>query len=134
MNLPFAGLDGFARHRPGLASHLALFEIDPPGTQAWKRSCLAGLGMAEPGWLCFVPIDFEAGERWADRLAAAGFDAICTAVIACIDVSRYLGYDRPCRRHACAFVDPLRRRSSPAWAPHDAASLPTGETRCDSFR
>lgn len=85
-----AGLDSFAQRRPELASRLTLFEIDQPGTQAWKRRRLAGLGLGEPAWLRFVPVDFEAGERWPERLAAAGFDATRPAVVACTGVSMYL--------------------------------------------
>ena len=32
-----AGLDTFAQRRPEIASRLQVFEIDQPGTQAWKR-------------------------------------------------------------------------------------------------
>lgn len=32
-----AGLDTFAQRRPELASRLRMFEIDQPGTSAWKR-------------------------------------------------------------------------------------------------
>src|ERR1700761_2175722 len=32
-----AGLDTFAQRRPELASRLKVFEVDPPGPQAWKR-------------------------------------------------------------------------------------------------
>src|SRR5215217_2664514 len=31
-----AGLDTFAQRRPEIASRLVVFEIDKPGTQAWK--------------------------------------------------------------------------------------------------
>jgi O-methyltransferase involved in polyketide biosynthesis len=37
-----------------------------------------------------VPVDFEAGELWWERLAAAGFDAARPAVIASTGVSMYL--------------------------------------------
>ncbi len=39
-----AGLDTFAQRRPELASRLLVFEIDPPGPQAWKRQRLVNLG------------------------------------------------------------------------------------------
>src|ERR1700750_3128347 len=32
-----AGLDTFAQRRPEIATRLQVFEIDRPGTQAWKR-------------------------------------------------------------------------------------------------
>ena len=40
-----AGLDTFAQRRPGLGGRLRVFEVDQPGTQAWKkRQRLAELG------------------------------------------------------------------------------------------
>src|SRR5947209_14481088 len=57
-----AGLDTFAQRRPELASRLRVFEIDQPGTQAWKRQRLIDLGFGVPDWLHFVPVDFEAGQ------------------------------------------------------------------------
>jgi methyltransferase (TIGR00027 family) len=85
-----AGLDTFAQRRPEIASRLRVFEVDRPGPQAWKRRRLAELGYGVPGWLRLVPVDFEAGESWRDRLAAAGFDAGQPAVVASAGVSMYL--------------------------------------------
>ena len=59
-----AGLDTFAQRRPEIASRLRVFEVDQPGTQAWKRQRLVELGFGIPDWLRLVPVDFEAGERW----------------------------------------------------------------------
>src|SRR4029077_9852267 len=69
-----AGLDTFAQRRPELAARLRVFEVDQPGTQAWKRRRLAELGYGVPAWLRLVPVDFEAGDSWSQRAAAAGFD------------------------------------------------------------
>jgi methyltransferase (TIGR00027 family) len=88
-----AGLDTFAQRRPDVASHLRIFEVDQPGPQAWKRQRLIDLGMGIPGWLCFVPVDFEGGDNWWDRLIAAGFDAAKPAVVASTGVSMYLTKD-----------------------------------------
>src|SRR5207248_1309593 len=85
-----AGLDTFAQRRPEIASRLRVFEIDKPGPQAWKRQRLIELGFGIPEWLRFVPVDFEAGEAWWQRLAAAGFDAHHPAVVASTGVSMYL--------------------------------------------
>ncbi|WP_042259352.1 class I SAM-dependent methyltransferase [Paraburkholderia heleia] len=85
-----AGLDTFAQRRPEIASRLHVYEVDKPGAQAWKRQRLMALGFREPAWLRFVPVDFEAGETWWERLAAAGFDAAGPAVIASTGVSMYL--------------------------------------------
>src|SRR4051794_3994889 len=69
-----AGLDTFAQRCPELASRLLVFEIDQPGPQAWKRQRLQELGFGLPPFLRLVPVDFEAGDAWWERLAAAGFD------------------------------------------------------------
>jgi methyltransferase (TIGR00027 family) len=85
-----AGLDTFAQRRPAIASRLRVFEVDQPGPQAWKRQRLIELGLGIPDWLRFVPVDFEAGDSWRQRLAAAGFDARQPAVVASSGVSMYL--------------------------------------------
>jgi methyltransferase (TIGR00027 family) len=88
-----AGLDTFAERQPGLASRLRVFEVDRPGPQAWKRERLTELGYGVPAWLRFVPVDFEAGGSWWDRLLAAGFDAGEPAAVASLGVSMYLTED-----------------------------------------
>jgi len=85
-----AGLDTFAQRRPELASRFNVFEIDQPGPQAWKRQRLIDLGLGIPSFLRLVPVDFEAGDVWRDRLAAAGFDAKRPAIVASTGVSMYL--------------------------------------------
>lgn len=85
-----AGLDTFAERRPEIASRLRVFEVDRPGPQAWKRRRLIELGYGVPEWLRWVPVDFEAGMSWWDRIAAAGFDAREPAVVASTGVSMYL--------------------------------------------
>jgi len=85
-----AGLDTFVQRRPQLAAGLRVFEIDQPGPQAWKRQRLEALGYGVPEGLRFVPVDFEAGEAWWERLEAAGFDAAWPAVVASTGVSMYL--------------------------------------------
>lgn len=88
-----AGLDTFAQRLPEIASRLRIFEIDRPGPQTWKRRRLIELGYGVPEWLRFVPVDFEAGDAWWERLTAAGFDAGRAAVIASTGVSMYLTRD-----------------------------------------
>jgi methyltransferase (TIGR00027 family) len=85
-----AGLDTFVQRRPQLASRLLVFEIDKPGPQAWKRQRLHDLGYGVPPFLRFVPVDFEAGDAWWERLAAAGFDSDRVALMASTGVSMYL--------------------------------------------
>jgi methyltransferase (TIGR00027 family) len=85
-----AGLDTFAQRRPEVASRLLVFEVDQPGPQAWKRQRLVDLGYGVPEWLRLVPVDFEAGDAFGERLASAGFDARRPAVVASTGVSMYL--------------------------------------------
>ncbi len=85
-----AGLDTFAQRRPELASRLRVFEVDRPDTQEWKRRRLIELGFGIPDWLRFVPVDFERGGSWWERLIAGGFAASKPAVVASAGVSMYL--------------------------------------------
>jgi methyltransferase (TIGR00027 family) len=85
-----AGLDTFVQRRPEIASCLHVFEIDRPGTQAWKRQRLVALGYGIPDELKLVPVDFEAGESWRQKLVAAGFDTGHPAVLTSTGVSMYL--------------------------------------------
>jgi methyltransferase (TIGR00027 family) len=110
-----AGLDTFAQRRPEFASRLQVFEIDQPGPQAWKRERLFDLGFGIPSFLRLVPVDFEAGDAWWERLAAAGFDLGRAAIIASTGVSMYL------TRQAIAAT--LRQ----------IATLPPGSTLAMSF-
>ena len=110
-----AGLDTFAQRRPELGSRMRVFEIDQPGPQAWKRQRLIDLGFGVPPHLQLVPVDFEAGDTWWERLAAAGFDTAKPAVVASAGVSMYL-------THA-AIMETLRR----------AAALATGSTFAMTF-
>jgi len=88
-----AGLDTFAQRRPEIASRLKVFEVDQPGPQAWKRQRLIELGYGVPDWLRLVPVDFEAGDAWWQRIAAAGFHAGKPAVVSSLGVSMYLTRD-----------------------------------------
>ncbi|MCL7492992.1 MULTISPECIES: class I SAM-dependent methyltransferase [Streptomyces] len=88
-----AGLDTFAQRRPEIASRLRVFEIDQPGTQAWKRRRLTDLGHGIPDWLRLVPVDFEAGADWWEQLSEAGFDPGRPAVVVCTGVTMYLTKD-----------------------------------------
>jgi methyltransferase (TIGR00027 family) len=85
-----AGLDTFALRRPYPPADLKVFEIDEPGTQAWKRRRIAELGWDLPEHLSFVPVDFETGESWVKALMSAGFDTEAAAVVSCMGVTVYL--------------------------------------------
>jgi len=110
-----AGLDTFAQRRPELASRLRVFEVDRPGPQTWKRERLIDLGFGIPEWLRLVPVDFETGESWWERLENAGFDAGRPAVVASTGVIMYLS------RHATAAT--LRRVATLAPASTLAATF-----------
>lgn len=88
-----AGLDTFAQRKLELASRMRVFEIDQPGPQQWKRRRLVELGFGIPPFLHLVPVDFEAGNDWWQRLQAAGFDLEKPAVVASTGVSMYLTRD-----------------------------------------
>ncbi len=100
-----AGLDSFAQRRPEVASRPKLFEIDQPGSQAWKRQRLIELGFGIPEWLKLVPVDFEAG-GWEKQLAVGGFDADKPSVVASLGVSMYLSKNAiaATMRHAASFA------------------------------
>lgn len=85
-----AGLDTFVQRKPELASKIGIFEMDQPSPQAWKCKRLEELGFGIPPHLHLVPVNFEAGEAWWDRLTDAGFDSGKPAVIASTGVSMYL--------------------------------------------
>jgi len=85
-----AGLDTFAQRRPDVASKLRVFEIDKPETQEWKRRRLVEVGLGIANHLQFVPVDFEAGDSWWEKLTMNGFNATQPAVVASTGVSMYL--------------------------------------------
>jgi methyltransferase (TIGR00027 family) len=85
-----AGLDTLAQRRPEIGGSLRIFEVDKPGTQAWKRRRLLETGFGVPDWLRLVPIDFESGESWWEGLIAAGFEPGQPAIVASTGVTMYL--------------------------------------------
>lgn len=88
-----AGLDTFAQRRGDVADGMKIFEVDQLGPQAWKQQRLAELGLEIPSRLQFVPVDFEAGDDWWERLRETGFDIRQPAVVASAGVSMYLTRD-----------------------------------------
>ena len=67
-----AGLDTFAYRSP-LADKLAMFEVDFPATQAWKKRRLEETGITAPANLVYAPVNFETDDL-VGQLKAAGFD------------------------------------------------------------
>lgn len=85
-----AGLDTYAQRRPELSEKLHIFEVDQPGPQKWKENRLSELGIVTSSTLHFVPVDFEAGESWWEKLQKKGFDPAKKTVVASTGVSMYL--------------------------------------------
>ncbi len=83
-----AGLDSFACRSP-LAGKVAVFEVDHPATQGWKRERLAEAGLPVPDAVTFVPADLESSSL-ADCLRQAGFDSSRPAVVGWLGVTLYL--------------------------------------------
>ena len=81
------------QRRPDLGARLQVFEVDQPGTQAWKQRRLVELGLDIPGWLHLVPVDFESGASWWDGLLGAGFDPRGRRSSSSTGVSMYLSKD-----------------------------------------
>jgi len=67
-----AGLDTFAYRNPH-GDRLRIFEVDHPATQTWKRGRLAEAAIGVPGWVTYVPVNFES-QSFVERLAESGFD------------------------------------------------------------
>jgi methyltransferase (TIGR00027 family) len=83
-----AGLDTTAlRNRD-----VAVFEVDHPATQEWKRQRLAQMNIALPGGLRFAAMDFEHQDISA-CLARSGFDAARPAFFIWLGVVPYLTQD-----------------------------------------
>ncbi|HKQ10502.1 MAG TPA: SAM-dependent methyltransferase [Rhizomicrobium sp.] len=83
-----AGLDTTALRNPAFA----VFEVDHPATQDWKRRQLAQLNIALPENLRFAAVDFE-HQAISDGLAAAGFNAAAPAFFVWLGVVPYLTRD-----------------------------------------
>src|SRR6185312_9955194 len=83
-----AGLDTFAYRSP-FENRLAIFEVDHPSTQAWKRQLLDAAGIHIPQLLTFAPIDFES-QTLAAGLASAGFDPAQPTFFTWLGVVPYL--------------------------------------------
>lgn len=86
-----AGLDSWAYRNADLAAArgVTVFEVDTATTQRFKRSRLSAAGIAEPGHVVYVPVDFET-DTLAACLAGAGFDANKASVVAWLGVIYYL--------------------------------------------
>jgi len=84
-----AGLDTFAYRPRRDPRPLRVFEVDHPATQEWKRGMVAAAGIAIPGDLVYVPIDFNR-DRLGPRLEQSGFDRDAGAMFSWLGVTPYL--------------------------------------------
>lgn len=84
-----AGLDTFAFRCPELVEKLQVFEVDHPGTQAFKRKRLTDLGWEIPSHLHFVPVDFTK-ESLVEALQATPFDPLARTFFSWLGVTYYL--------------------------------------------
>lgn len=82
-----AGLDTFAYRNP--FPDLAVFEIDHPATQAWKRWRIEEAGITIPANVTYAPVDFQT-ETFEAALARAGFRAGEPAFFSWLGVTMYL--------------------------------------------
>ncbi|MER8641097.1 SAM-dependent methyltransferase [Mesorhizobium sp. M1252] len=85
-----AGLDTFSLRNP--YPDVAVFEVDHPATQAWKRKCIADAGLAEPRATMFAPVNCER-QRPADELASAGLRQTEPSFFIWLGVVPYLSQD-----------------------------------------
>ncbi len=85
-----AGLDTFVQRHPELGAQVAVFEVDQPGPQAWKRQRLEALGFGVADSLHLVPVDFEADADWWHALLDAGLDTTAKTLVSSSGVSMYI--------------------------------------------
>ncbi len=85
-----AGLDTFAlrAHRDADAP-LAVYEVDHPASQEWKRHAIEAAGIVPHSAPTFAPADLE-HDSLLDALVAAGFDLAQPAFVSLLGVSMYL--------------------------------------------
>lgn len=84
-----AGLDTFAYRQPEWAHDLAIYEVDHPSSQSFKRSRLAAASIAPPANLTFVPVDFER-RSLNEGLREVGFDFGAVTFCSWLGVTMYL--------------------------------------------
>lgn len=84
-----AGLDSTAYRFLEVTKNLAMFEVDFPATQHWKRRCLDEAGIAIPENLQFVSTDFEKMSL-AQTFQRAGIDRAKPTLFSWLGVQPYL--------------------------------------------
>ncbi len=82
-----AGFDTIGLRNP--FPQVAIYEVDHPATQQWKRRRFQQLQLAVGRSVTFVPVDFERATL-GESLAQAGFDATAPAFFSWLGVVPYL--------------------------------------------
>jgi methyltransferase (TIGR00027 family) len=84
-----AGFDSFALRRPAFARELAIFEIDQPATQEFKRQRLAECGVAPGSSVHFLAADLSR-ETLPATLERSSFRAASPTFFSWLGVTMYL--------------------------------------------
>jgi len=84
-----AGLDTFAYRRMDMQTHLRVFEIDHPDTQATKRLMLSHAELRAPENLHYIPVDFKA-QTLKTALADSEFNPADKTFFSWLGVTHYL--------------------------------------------
>ncbi len=82
-----SGLDNSAFRKS--CDGIAVFDIDHPATQIWKKALIAQAAIAVPPGVTFVPLDFTR-QTLAQELPRAGWDAARPSFFSWLGVTSYL--------------------------------------------
>jgi hypothetical protein len=85
-----AGLDTFAPRKARDRRPPEGVRDRPAGHPGLEAPMPDRTRLRDPDWLRLVPVDFEAGADWWERLSDAGFDPGRPTVVACTGVTMYL--------------------------------------------
>lgn len=143
-----AGLDTFAFRRSDLMPHLALFEVDQPATQNYKRARVQELKWQVPPQLHWVALDFK-HDALMRALEAAGYDSNALTLFSWLGVTYYLARDvidatlrdiavhtRPGSTIIFDYLDAdafIPERTAPRAAKMQAATMRSGEPMQTGF-
>lgn len=84
-----AGLDTSPYRGIAAETGIKVFEVDHPATQSWKKEMLSKAGIAVPGNVSYVPVDFEK-QTLAAELSGAGFLTELKTFVSWLGVTPYL--------------------------------------------
>ncbi|MEH7304928.1 class I SAM-dependent methyltransferase [Neobacillus drentensis] len=84
-----AGFDTFALRQENLPEDFIIYEVDHPATQAFKINRLQEAGIALPGNVKFVPVDFKS-DSLREELMNSGYDQQKYTYFSLLGVVMYL--------------------------------------------